>query len=112
MQLTLSSRFKGPTSLKYILTSTFTDSPEIKRNMLHFNANDNKIGFMNNMIHTKFKAPWPARFESRYTGALKSGGQDGQDGNLDFAGIEKRTEIQMDNPLLLAHPEFSCFRHL
>ena len=66
--------------------------------MLHFNANDNKIGFMTDMIHTNFKAPCPARFESRYTGALESGGQ--------------RTEIQMDNPLLLAHPEFSCFRHL
>ena len=78
VQLTLSSRFKGPTSLKYILTSTFTGSPEIKRNMLHFNANDNKIGFMNDMIHTKFKAPWPARFESRYTGALESGGQVGR----------------------------------
>ena len=81
--------------------------------MLHFNANDNKIGFMTDMIHTNFKAPCPARFESRYTGALKSGGQDGQlIAHLDFAGIEKRTEIQMDNPLLLAHPKFSCFRHL
>ena len=78
MQLTLSSRFKGPTSLKNILTSTFTGSPEMKRNMLHFNANANKIGFMNDMIHTKFKSPCQARFQSRNKRALESGGQDGQ----------------------------------
>ena len=32
--------------------------------------------------------------------------------HLDFVGIEKRIETQMDNPLLFAHSEFSCFRHL
>ena len=50
----------------------------MKRNMLHFNANDNKIGFMNDTIHTKFRAPCSERFQSRYKGALESGGQDGQ----------------------------------